>query len=225
MDKGACLKTVVSAIIPALNEEKTIRKIVSLLISHPDIDEVIVVDDGSTDATGDIAAKAGARVLRIKHNLGKAEAMVRGVTEASGDIIFFVDGDILGLSNQMISWLVKEVRSGNYDMFAALQDRGAVWLNYLISSLPVISGIRALRRELWQMVPAGYKKHYQIELALNYFARKYNFTFGSRIMPGLSQVVKERKRGLWRGLYQRFFMMRDLVLVLIKLYAIEVWSA
>ena len=57
------LKPLVSVIIPALNEEKTIAEVVRSLISQPLVREVIVVDNGSTDRTAAEAASVGARVV------------------------------------------------------------------------------------------------------------------------------------------------------------------
>lgn len=80
----------VSAIIPAYNEENTIEAVVRGALLH--VDEVIVVDDGSTDETADLAERAGARVLR-QANAGVLKATVRGLLEATGDILVTLDAD------------------------------------------------------------------------------------------------------------------------------------
>lgn len=85
----------VSVVIPAYNEEKYLPKTLESLQNqpHPDFDfEVIVVDSGSTDKTGEVAKKYGARVLRtIKKN--PAFARQKGVEQAQGEIIVCVDAD------------------------------------------------------------------------------------------------------------------------------------
>jgi len=69
-------------------------------------------------------------------------------------------------------------------------------------------------------VPNRYKRRFQIEIALNFFVKRHGGRMGFAVMPGLTQVIKERKRGLWLGLYQRLSMCLDIVLIAIRLYAV-----
>jgi glycosyltransferase involved in cell wall biosynthesis len=90
MIMAAADQTKVSAVIPAYNEEKTIEAVVRGALHH--VDEVIVVDDGSTDDTARIAEAAGARVLK-QSNAGVLKATERGMREATGDVIVTLDAD------------------------------------------------------------------------------------------------------------------------------------
>lgn len=81
----------VSAVIPAFNEEKTVGEVVRGASAH--VDEVIVVDDGSTDNTAAVAAGAGAIVIKHGCNLGVLVALDRGLKEAKGDILVTMDAD------------------------------------------------------------------------------------------------------------------------------------
>ena len=82
----------VVAIIPAYNEEKALADVIGKTLEH--VDEVIVVDDGSSDKTSEVAIEAGARVIKHSVNLGKGEALKSGF-KAIGDvsIIITIDGD------------------------------------------------------------------------------------------------------------------------------------
>lgn len=81
----------VVAIIPCYNTAPYIAEVV--IEARKYVDEVIVVDDGSTDDTADEAKKAGARVIQHECNLGKGAAMKEAALVADCDIIVFLDGD------------------------------------------------------------------------------------------------------------------------------------
>lgn len=89
----------ISIIIPAFNEEKRLPSTLVqvseyLAASAWDFAEVIVVDDGSSDATVDVAAKSGARVLRNPGNRGKGYSVRHGMLEAKGEWALFTDADL-----------------------------------------------------------------------------------------------------------------------------------
>jgi glycosyltransferase involved in cell wall biosynthesis len=210
----------VSAIIPARDEGLTIRGVIEPLLGHPLIDEVIVVDDGSTDDTAALARAAGATVISLPENGGKASAMARGVHAARGDIVFFSDADIVGLTPEIITGIVSRVTSGEYGMYVGIRGRKTYWANRLLHFTPILGGERVLRKSLWDHVPSTYKKNFQIEIALNFFAKHLGQRMGFTVVHGLSQVIKEKKRGLLPGLWQRLSMIGDIVLVSWRIYVV-----
>ncbi len=83
----------ISIIIPAYNEEGAIAGLVrEIRALHPRA-ELIVVDDGSRDRTGELAAQAGARVIRHPYNKGNGAAVKSGLRAAGGDVAVLLDGD------------------------------------------------------------------------------------------------------------------------------------
>jgi glucosyl-3-phosphoglycerate synthase len=96
----------VAVVLPARNEAATVGDIVAAIRAEhggrtPLVDEVIVVDSGSEDATAAIAAESGARVVSLgdvladfEPRLGKGEAMWRGVAATDADVVVFVDADL-----------------------------------------------------------------------------------------------------------------------------------
>lgn len=82
-----------TVIIPVLNEGKTIASVVEFCQQHPQVTEVIVVDDKSEDNTAQAAAAAGAKVITSQVR-GKGISMKDGIQQATNEIIIFLDGDI-----------------------------------------------------------------------------------------------------------------------------------
>ncbi|MBT2413742.1 glucosyl-3-phosphoglycerate synthase [Streptomyces sp. ISL-12] len=108
----------VSVVLPALNEEETVGDIVAairhdLMCQVPLVDEIVVVDSGSTDATAKVAAAAGARVAhrdeilpRIAPVPGKGEVLWRSLLVTGGDIVAFVDADLREFSSDFVTGIV-----------------------------------------------------------------------------------------------------------------------
>jgi glycosyltransferase involved in cell wall biosynthesis len=84
----------VSVILPAYNEDGTIGDVVrDCREALPRLSEILVIDDGSTDATADRAEQAGARVIRLERNRGKGHALRLGIERSVGDVLVFLDAD------------------------------------------------------------------------------------------------------------------------------------
>jgi len=82
-----------SIVVPAFNEARSIGPLVTALRGAADWREILVVDDGSTDATADQASAAGARVVRHPYNKGNGAAVKTGIRQATGRFILIVDAD------------------------------------------------------------------------------------------------------------------------------------
>ena len=108
----------VSVVIPARNEEATVGAIVTAIREelherHALVDEILVVDSHSTDATAEVAATAGARVVAqddvfpaLEGLAGKGEALWKGVAATSGDLVVFVDGDLHDFTTGYVTGLL-----------------------------------------------------------------------------------------------------------------------
>lgn len=211
----------VSAIIAAYNEQDTIANVIRAVEGHPLVDEIIVVDDGSKDTTSQRASETSARVITLEQNQGKAGAMSAGVRAARNETILFLDADILGLTHEIITLTVTPVLTGKCGMFVAIRARRTYWMNRLLYFIPVLGGERALTKDLWRQVPRMYRKGFQIEIALNYYTKKSGRKMSFAVMPGLSQVIKEKKRGFWLGLAQRISMCAEVLWISFRLYVIR----
>jgi glucosyl-3-phosphoglycerate synthase len=102
----------VSVILPARDEAATVGSIVACIRTDLPalVDEVLVVDDCSTDDTAEVARAAGARVV-AGDGRGKGEAMWRGAWEAEGDLLVYCDADVRNFSAAFVERLVAPLRA------------------------------------------------------------------------------------------------------------------
>lgn len=116
-----------SVVIPAFNEQARVAATVRAAADLTDVDLVVVVDDGSTDATSTSAAQAGARVVRAARNRGKAAAMERGAAYvaalearagAPSRPLLFLDADLQGTARRAAA-LLSPVLAADADMVIA----------------------------------------------------------------------------------------------------------
>jgi glycosyltransferase involved in cell wall biosynthesis len=172
-----------SIVIPAKNESAAIGKVVRTAKSeYPDA-EIIVVDDGSTDATARIAEEAGAMVIRHPESLGNGAAVKSGARVARGEILALMDGD--GQHDpREIGRLLQKLDQG-YDMAVGARDSGShasigrlfgnKLYNVLASRLSgreitdLTSGFRLVRAELFKrflyLLPNGFSYPTTITMA------------------------------------------------------------
>jgi glycosyltransferase involved in cell wall biosynthesis len=182
----------VSVVIPAYNEADVIADVVSALVAVGAWHEIIVVDDGSSDATAARAAEAGGIVVRHPYNKGNGAAVKSGIRRATGEFVMIIDGDgqhQAGDAGRLVA------RLGEYDLVIgarpaatqATQTRkvGNAALNRLASYLTgreipdLTSGFRAARREQLRefihLLPNGFSTPTTTTLA--FIKAGYNVTF------------------------------------------------
>ncbi len=198
--------------IPAYNEEKTIAKVI--LLTKKYVDKIIVVDDGSTDMTGEIARALGAEVIRHRVNRGKGEALktiFKKVKEEKPDVLVLLDADDQHNPHD-IPKLVEPILRGEADIvigsrFLAgskvpLGRRiGLVALSKLIGKsldgkiTDPLSGFRALSRRTYESIELN-EEGYGVEVEMLLLAREK----GLRVVEVPTKIrydqdVKTSKRG------------------------------
>ena len=201
----------ISCIIPAYNEQSRIGAVISVVTAHPLIDEVIVVDDGSTDATVRVAQDfQGAVLLQLPRNGGKTNAVRAGLAQATGDFILFVDADLEGLNGNDLTALVAPVLRGDADMSMSLR-RNAPWLWRRIG-IDYISGERVIPAALVieRMDELGKLPRFGFETWLNGICVAAKSRIAVVPWEGVDSPAKVRKHGFPRGILADISMLLDL---------------
>lgn len=186
--------TDVTLVIPAYNEEQAIAQTIAQVPTDlKRYGEVLVVDDGSKDATYELAKKCGVRVIRHLKNKGKYFALETGINEARGHIIVTIDADCTYPAGD-IHLLVKGILDGN-DLMVGSRFKGVIigmpvlnrMGNMLLSQLASIvahkkftdaqSGFRAFRKDLFFRLNLK-SKSLEMETEMTTKAVKYGFRMG-----------------------------------------------
>ena len=153
----------VSVIIPACNEGRSIGMLVRKIRSlHPDY-EVIVVNDGSTDDTADVARESGAIVFSHPYNVGNGAAVKSGIRIASGEILVLMDGDgqhdpediakMVGLFPEYDMVVGARMRGQQSSFLRGAGNRFLNWLASYVAKFRIqdlTSGFRAVKAETAQ---------------------------------------------------------------------------
>ena len=183
----------VSIVLPAKNESaaigQTLAQIQQLQLAH----EIIVVNDGSTDQTKQVAESAGAKVVTHPYSKGNGAAIKTGARTATGDIIVFMDAD--GQHDpQDITRLIEKIEQG-YDLVVGARQKGSQAsvgrgiANALNNNLAtymteqkvedLTSGFRAVRadkfREFLYLLPNGFS--YPTTSTMAFFRAGYSVTY------------------------------------------------
>ena len=182
-----------SIVIPAKNEGGAIGTVVSKAREQYADAEIIVVDDGSSDDTAEVAAAAGATVVSHPESLGNGAAVKSGARVASGDVIAFMDGD--GQHDAAELGPLLEQLDNGYEMAIGARDMGShasvgrLFANGLYNGiasmmsgrkiLDLTSGFRAARAEKFKqflyLLPNGFS--YPTTITMAFLRSGYPITF------------------------------------------------
>ncbi|UMP01829.1 glucosyl-3-phosphoglycerate synthase [Amycolatopsis sp. EV170708-02-1] len=223
----------VSVVLPALDEEDTVAQVVGTVrpLLGTVVDELVVMDSGSTDATAELAARAGARVVHREDVLpglppvpGKGEVLWRSLAATTGDVVVFLDSDLVDPDPAFVPTLLGPLLcedgvhlvKGFYRRPLRLESSGGGRVTELLAR-PVLSALRpslsgliqplggeyAATREFLESVPFAAGYGVEIGLILDAEAR-----YG---LEGLAQVNLGVRKHRNRSLLQLGVMARQIL--------------
>jgi glycosyltransferase involved in cell wall biosynthesis len=200
---------IVDAVVPARDEAPTVADVVMACRACAYVRDVIVVDDGSSDGTGDLAVAAGAKVVRRDQGGSKAHAMAAGVAASDADAFLFVDADLLGVTPQHLVDICRPFVEGRAVMSLGTFDYG-VW-SPLVLRLPPTTGERIVPRSVFEAIPREKLDGYTIEVRINEVVVGARAPVTARVMRGVTHRTKRDKFGWLEGYRRTFRMFWDLV--------------
>ncbi len=201
----------ISAIIPAYNEEATIAEVIKTVKNVPEINSIIVVSDGSTDRTVEIATSLEVSVFEIERNIGKGAAIKRGFEKTDSEILLFLDADLIGLKTEHIYSLINPIMKDSADMTIGIFSKGRLITDFPQFIMPYLSGQRAMKREIITLIHDIDLLKYGLEVAITKTVKKYNYRVTKVKLINLTQIIKEEKYGILEGTKKRIQMYLDIV--------------
>jgi len=190
----------VSAIVCAYNEAKTIKPILEVLLQHPLVNEVIAVNDGSTDRTGKIISSVkNQKLIMIHHkkNLGKGAAIASAVKKSTGNILLLADADTRSFCQAHIDMLLSPIRINPKCMVIGLREGEKLLDKTLNAILKSIGGERTIMKKYVTPLLSKIKDSgYGVETILNLATVRHNRRIYYVPLPKLFHPLKTAKRTL-----------------------------
>jgi glycosyltransferase involved in cell wall biosynthesis len=195
-------------IISARNEAATVADVIRP--AREAAQRVIVVDDHSDDDTAGVAREAGADVILSRGRGSKALAMATGVAASSAEVIVFFDGDITGVQPGHFDLLARPVVEKGFAMSCGIVDYGSI-RNTIFLRLPPITGLRAVRRDVFTAIPEEKLNGFQIEIMINEVVSRGGMRTAIRVLRGTDHISKVTKLGPLAGTRAHLSMTMELL--------------
>jgi glycosyltransferase involved in cell wall biosynthesis len=205
----------VSCIIPAYNEGPRIGHVLSVVFFSRFVDEIIVVNDASTDDTDYFIEQflceypAAAEKLSYSvhsENKGKGGAITTGLALAGGSTILMLDADLNRLRTECVDQMVVPVLDGKVDMTITSLTR---FLYTRVTNIDPLSGMRCLRREILDAIDCA-DTGFSIENQINEYVLKQRIPFIPLLDDYSRYVTKSEKYGFVEGIRRDHFMHREI---------------
>ena len=214
----------IGVIVPAWNEERDIQCVLDAVGPIEWLEQIVVVDDGSSDATPRVALDCAEKyprmsVLQLPQNQGKGSAMLAGLRALPSEVdtVVFIDADLIGLTENHLKALIRPVKNHDCDMSVAIFKKGYWRTDISQKFAPNLNGQRCLRlREAEEALIPLVESGYGVEIGLTLYARRKKWRIQYVDWPGMSHDMKEHKLGLFVGYRVRAMMYRQILVAWIR---------
>lgn len=202
-----------SCIIPAYNEWPRIAKVLRTVLDAQHIDEVLVINDGSTDDTKkmiDAVDYPKLTKIHLEKNGGKAQAIMHGIQKAQWEYIVFIDADLLGLTPKHIDALILPVINHESDVTLSIRENSLGLYRWMGSDF--VSGERVVPKSLFhdtQYYTEGYG--FGLEVKMNEKILEQWLRIKNIFLPGVITPRKSDKMGYIKGIIADMKMVRDIL--------------
>lgn len=199
----------ISIVIAAYNEEPRIAAVLRTIEHHKLIDEVIVVNDGSSDNTSEIVKQFNVKLIENEHNIGKTLSIKKGVEAAKNNIIMLIDADLIGLDQESIEKLARPVLDNQVDWALSMRKNSFGFMKILkLTKVDWLSGERVIPKKLladpliWSRPNIGYG----LETLMNKSLLLTRKTFRSVYLPNVDNPKKSEKNSYLTGTLKQLNM-------------------
>ncbi len=216
----------ITAIICVYNEENTVKNVVTQVSNYP-FDEVIIVNDGSTDKTDSILKEIkennNFKYIILPENKGKGFAMARGIKIAKSEILVFFDADLSNIQKNHFTELITPILNNDADM--VLGQPTETMIDSSINPFKSFTGQRALKKsDIYPIIPKLKNSRFGVETLINLYYQSECKTIKHVILKGLKHPTKFDKTSTSQAIKEFIFEGQEIALTTIKNYDLVIKS-
>lgn len=202
----------ITLLIPFFNEGERILKVLEQMTSIPEIDQIICVDDGSTDRMHEeILKNYDVEVIRSPQNLGKSAAVKLGMASVENEWVFLSDADLCQIKIEEFKAACHLIKSSSIEIdMIILRRMKAPWFVKFDRGDILFSGERILRTNDLAEILENNVEHYQLEIAINQWMLDHEMNV-YWLPSSVANTYKFQKLGWIEGLTKEFKMWYNLI--------------
>jgi len=194
----------VSCLIPAYNEGANIGRVLEVVQDLPFLDEIIVLDDGSSDNTPEVVGQHqkknnALKLLTTAVNCGKTHAIQKGVNTCRGDIVVLLDSDLINLRPDNVLKLISAIKDETYDLVILDRagDRKAIW--GWTNCARFFGGERAFHKKDFLQVEFPARGGFLLEIIMNLHFIRRRKKIKTIFCDNLFTLHHHKKKGFRKG--------------------------